>query len=173
MKSHNNDSYHSGTEVRKKKFNYYFCFLCVFMINVLGSGLYGLAQGPTYAGVATCKLCHPKQHKMWSESKHARAFEALSPEARKDSRCLACHVTGYRETGQVRPEIVGVQCEACHGPGSLFITIHAKKDKEGAQKAGLIARPDPERCKTCHNQESPNFKGFDYVKMWEQIKHSK
>lgn len=171
MKSHNKNLYHRGTEVRNKKFNYYFCILCVFVVNILGSGLSGLAQGPTYAGVAKCKLCHPKQHKIWSESRHARAFEALKAAEQKDPKCLACHVTGYRETGQATPEMSGVQCEACHGPGSLFITVHAKKDKEGAQKAGLIARPDQEKCKSCHNQESPNFMGFDYTKMWEQIKH--
>jgi hypothetical protein len=51
--------------------------------------------------------------------------------------------------------------------------LHPKKDKEAARKAGLIARPDPESCKTCHNPQSPTFKGFEYDKMWDAIKHSK
>lgn len=145
--------------------------ICILVFVGIGLIKKGSTQGPAYVGVAKCKLCHPRQHKIWSESKHARAFEVLKPEAQKDPRCLACHVTGYRQTSEAKPEIAGIQCEACHGPGSLFITVHAKRDKEGARKAGMVARPDQERCKGCHNQESPTFKGFDYTKMWDQIKH--
>lgn len=149
--------------------------LAVLILLAMGIGMIQKASGqePTYVGAAKCKLCHMKQHKAWSESKHARAFEVLKPEEQKDPKCLTCHVTGYRTTQQVKPEMVGVQCEACHGPASLFIKIHPKRDKEGAQKAGMIAKPDPEGCKTCHNEQSPTFKGFDYAKMWEQIKHPK
>lgn len=144
---------------------------CILLLGGSGFVDEGLTQAPAYVGIAKCKLCHPRQHKIWTESRHARAFEDLKAEERKDPKCLACHVTGYRETKQDKPEMAGVQCEACHGAGSLFIPIHSKKDKEGARKAGMIARPDQERCKSCHNQESPTFKGFDYAKMWGQINH--
>jgi len=132
-----------------------------------------LGQEPAYVGAAKCKLCHMKQHKVWSESEHSKAFEVLKPDEQKDPKCLTCHVTGYRTTRQVKSELVGIQCEACHGPGSLYLNIHIKKDKEGARKAGMIAKPNPDSCKTCHNEESPTFKGFDYAKMWEVIKHPK
>jgi hypothetical protein len=133
----------------------------------------GWTQEPAYVGVAKCKMCHVRQHKVWNESEHAKAFEILKPEEQKDPKCLTCHVTGYQAIQAVRSELAGVQCEACHGPGSDYIKIHAKKDKEGARKVGMIARPDPESCKTCHNEKSPTFKGFDYTKMWEAIKHPK
>lgn len=149
--------------------------IAVFIFLAIGIGFVqkSLAQEPTYVGAAKCKLCHLKQHKVWSESKHARAFEVLKSEEQKDPKCLTCHVTGYRATQQVKPEMVAVQCEACHGPASLFIKIHPKRDKEGAKKAGMIAKPDSESCQTCHNEQSPTFKGFEYAKMWEQIKHPK
>jgi len=141
----------------------------------IGFGFIQPASGEeaVYVGSAKCKLCHMKQHKIWSGSEHAKAFGVLKPEEQKDPKCLACHVTGYRTTQQVRPETEGVQCEACHGPASLYIKIHPKKDKEGARIAGLIAKPDPESCKSCHNPDSPTFKGFDYAKLWDQIKHPK
>lgn len=133
----------------------------------------GWGQGPAYVGEAKCKMCHQKQHKVWSESKHAGAFKTLKAADQKDPKCLTCHVTGYPVLKEVKSELAGVQCEACHGPGSDYLKIHVKKDKEGARKAGMIARPDPESCKACHNEQSPTFKGFDYAKMWEAIKHPK
>ncbi len=130
-------------------------------------------QEPAYVGAAQCKFCHFKQHAIWEKSKHAKAFEDLKPKEQKDPRCLTCHATGYRSTQEVKPEIVGVQCEACHGPGSLFIKIHPKRDKKGALKAGMIAKPESALCLSCHNEQSPYFKGFKYEEMWKKIEHSK
>jgi hypothetical protein len=147
--------------------------LWVFIFVVMAITKTGWTQEPDYVGAAKCKMCHAKQHKVWTESKHAKALEVLKPQEQKDPQCLSCHVTGYQALRGVKSELAGVQCESCHGPGSVYIKIHAKKDKEGAKKAGMIARPDPESCKTCHNEKSPTFKGFDYAKMWEVIKHPK
>ena len=41
------------------------------------------AQEPTYIGVTKCKLCHRKQHQVWSESKHAKALDVLEPPEQK------------------------------------------------------------------------------------------
>lgn len=150
-------------------------FSALMMAMLAGFGPVRPASGeePAYVGAAKCKLCHMKQHKIWSASVHAKAFEALKPAEQKDPKCLACHVSGYRQTQQVPAGVSGVDCEACHGPGSLYLKIHPRKDKEGAKQAGLIAEPEPASCKNCHNPESPTFKGFDYDKMWEAIQHSK
>ena len=112
-----------------------------------------------------------KPHTVWKKSQHARAFEALKPAEQKDPKCLGCHVTGYRIVQEVSPKTEGVQCEACHGPASEYIKIHPRKDKEGARKAGMIAQPDPAACKSCHNKQSPAFKGFDFQAMWPRISH--
>jgi hypothetical protein len=145
--------------------------LFVLLFMVFTKSVWG--EEPTYVGAAKCKVCHVRQHKVWTDSEHAKAFEVLKPEEQKDPNCLTCHVTGYQTIQTVKSELTGVECEACHGPGSVYIKIHPKKDKEGSRKAGLIARPDPESCKACHNEKSPTFKGFDYAKMWEAIKHPK
>src|SRR3990172_3494458 len=131
--------------------------LTILILLTIGVGFIQKASGqePAYVGVAKCKVCHVRQHKVWGESEHAKAFEILKPEEQKDPKCLTCHVTGYQTLREFKSELAGVQCEACHGPGSVYIKIHTKKDKEGARKAGLVTRPDPESCKTCHNEKSP------------------
>lgn len=69
--------------------------------------------------------------------------------------CVYCHVTGYdAERGRWKEE--GVQCEACHGPGS----IHQQKaddagrnadDAELAELRGAInPAVDPQVCGQCH-----------------------
>ena len=145
-------------------------FLAALVMGI-GGVQRSFGEEPAYVGEAQCKLCHMKQHAVWNGGKHAKAFEVLKTEAQKDPKCLNCHVTGYHTTQQSPAEQVGVQCEACHGPASLYIKIHPKKDKEGARKAGMIAKPEPAVCTICHNEQSPTFKGFDYATMWEQIKH--
>jgi predicted CXXCH cytochrome family protein len=69
--------------------------------------------------------------------------------------CAGCHTTGLN-VRRVRWEDNGVQCEACHGPGS----IHADEadgagrnpsDRELRDIRGAIVRsPDPEICGQCH-----------------------
>ncbi|HEY4485646.1 MAG TPA: multiheme c-type cytochrome [Nitrospiria bacterium] len=128
---------------------------------------------PSYIGAAKCKFCHMKAHKIWGDTEHARAVEILKPAEQTDPKCLDCHLTGYRDTQQIKAGLKGVECESCHGPASAYLMVHPKKDKEAARQAGLNAKPDAERCKTCHNPSSPTFKEFDYAKMWEKIKHAK
>jgi hypothetical protein len=63
--------------------------------------------------------------------------------------CGACHSTGYNQRGQNElPGILGaweqpgVQCEACHGPGSL----HASDP----QRINMIVDRDESLCTSCH-----------------------
>ena len=49
--------------------------------------------------------------------------------------------------------VSGVQCEACHGPGSL----HSDAE-EGKEKSTILRAPTEALCVTCHNKHhSPNF----------------
>jgi hypothetical protein len=66
--------------------------------------------------------------------------------------CGTCHTTGYRPEGNQdnRPGIVGtwaapgIQCEACHGPGSLHT--------ENPYNVGVKVNRDAEECGKCHRR---------------------
>jgi hypothetical protein len=89
-------------------------------------------------------------------------------------------VTGNGKPSAAGAVLEGVQCESCHGPGNLYrsVSIMSKKayeaDHEGMHKkaleAGLVI-PTEATCRGCHNEKSPNFKGFDFKVMSEKIKH--
>lgn len=152
-----------------------------------------------YAGVNTCKMCHKgdakgKQFEIWEASKHAKAFETLkTPEAEKVAKdkglkvpaseapeCLKCHVAGADAPASAFDakfdKTMGVQCEACHGPGSDYKAMTAMKDRKAAIAAGMnpILAADgtaEKQCVKCHNQESPFFKGFKFADAWPKIQH--
>jgi hypothetical protein len=97
-----------------------------------------LLADQTYVGRAKCASCHLKENTAWKKSKHAKAFDDLAGAYKEDKSCLACHVTGYGEangykSATSKPELTGVSCEACHGPGSEHAKIGdamAKKEKD-------------------------------------------
>ena len=51
-----------------------------------------------------------------------------------------------------------MQCEACHGPGSL----HAA---DATVRTGIKKTPSASNCEACHNDKSPHFHGFVYAAM--------
>jgi hypothetical protein len=69
---------------------------------------------------------------------HAKAFDDLAVNYKEDKSCLPCHVTGFGEATGFKstsgtPQLVGVSCEACHGPGNEHARIGeemAKKEKD-------------------------------------------
>lgn len=140
--------------------------LLVFASVTLLSFTLALA-GPTYIGAEKCKMCHKTEHNSWAAMKHAKAFDLLKPEEQKDENCLACHTTGHGKTDKV---LEGVQCEACHGPGSEYKSIKVMKDPEKAHAAGLI-EPNKDVCVGCHNEKSPTFKGFNYEEVKSKAVH--
>jgi hypothetical protein len=122
-------------------------------------------QSRVYTGADACRICHRAAFQSWVRSPHARAFDTLEKEGKERSEeCLRCHVTGYRERGGYGSEDIsinleGVQCEACHGRGS----IHAENQKT---KYGGVFQFT---CRRCHNREfSPDF---DYVKYMQRDPH--
>jgi cytochrome c553 len=128
------------------------------------------AAAHEYVGATKCKTCHKDQFTSWEETSHAKAFGVLSAEEQKKEECVGCHTTGTTAKGEL---LEGVQCEACHGPGSDYkspkIMSKSKwpKDPEGhmkmAMEAGLIV-PTEEVCVGCHKKEgNPNFKEFDFA----------
>jgi hypothetical protein len=153
------------------------------------------AQGKnSYEGTAVCGMCHKtakqgEQLKVWQGSGHAQAYKTLlTDEAKaiatekgvgapeKAAACLKCHAPAHDVDaallGKKFSQEDGVQCETCHGPGSAYKNMKVMKDKKLAVEAGLIVHEDGEKfCVTCHNSESPTFKGFKYAEAWEKIKH--
>jgi nitrate/TMAO reductase-like tetraheme cytochrome c subunit len=133
-----------------------------------------------YVGVKKCKTCHKEQYKIWLNLSHAKALSVLSAEEQKNPECLGCHTTGYGKPAASTAKLENVQCEACHGPGSLYKSAKImskskyKKDPEASRAksiaAGLIL-PTEEACVKCHNDKSPSFKGFDFKAAFEKIKH--
>jgi hypothetical protein len=109
-----------------------------------------------YVGVAACIECHEETETFWKNDRHAHAWETLVEQNKTfDAECVSCHVTGYGQAGGSTlgktDEREDVQCEACHGPGSL----HAESD--GEVDMGTL-EPDEATCAVCHNSHhSPKF----------------
>ncbi len=78
---------------------------------------------PNYVGETTCIECHATIHNTEQYTRHARAFQTLKNIHQENNpSCLPCHTVGYGlPTGYVNqtrtPQLEGVQCENCHGPG--------------------------------------------------------
>jgi hypothetical protein len=116
---------------------------------------------PDYVGADACKSCHQAIYTSWSQTKHARTINRLSKDEKEGGECIRCHVTGsaeqiVREGGA--PTHPNVQCESCHGPGSL----HAA---DANARTGIKRVPGTAACESCHNDKSPKFRGFVYAAM--------
>jgi len=146
----------------------------------------------SYVGVKKCAKCHKSEKRgnqfaKWEASKHASAYKTLESDKAKETakkkgiddptkseKCLKCHVTAYgvdkKLLGDKFDPKAGVQCEACHGPGSDYDKMKTMKDRDKAIAKGLVI-PDEKVCVKCHNEESPFYKKFDFKAFFEKIKH--
>ncbi|MFQ5498961.1 MAG: multiheme c-type cytochrome [Candidatus Zixiibacteriota bacterium] len=128
-----------------------------------------------YVGAKKCKTCHKKYFKAWSKTGHAKAYDLLSDEEKKNEECVGCHITGTTAKGVL---LEGVQCERCHGPASDYksMKIMSKKKwkadpekyKKLAVEAGLLY-PTEETCVECHNKKSPNYKEFKFAERVKKV----
>jgi hypothetical protein len=119
-----------------------------------------------YLGVEVCRRCHADMERGFVGGAHFRAFETLRERGEEaNPQCLACHATGYgKSTGydpktekNGAPYLQGVQCEACHGPG----TLHARN--------GSMVKTARESCRGCHTSKwSPDF---DFETYWKRAGH--
>jgi hypothetical protein len=144
----------------------------------------GLAAAHDYVGAEKCKMCHKGEAKgkvweIWEASAHAKAYKTLVAKgdgSETKAECLTCHTTGMgKSTGfaagdTTKVHLTGVGCESCHGPGADYKAMAVMKDSAKAKEAGLIT-PAEETCKTCHNDKSPTFKGFDFAEYSKKIEH--
>lgn len=115
-------------------------------------------SSPQFVGPKKCRICHLDIYKSWQSTAHAKAMHSLEPDHTRDSACVQCHITGIKEDGTI---IENVGCEACHGPGSEYRKMTVMKNHQLAVEKGLVIQSEAV-CTRCHNEEAPEFKGFDY-----------
>ncbi|MGK3984975.1 multiheme c-type cytochrome [Sorangium sp. So ce136] len=120
----------------------------------------------SYIGIDACTNCHDEERKVFDGTAHARAYATLQQDFKEfNLDCVSCHVTGYGKPGGStvthNASLQNVQCEECHGPGSL----HAK-DPE--RKGLIVLSPAPESCVSqCHHP--PHVEGFEPMSKMQLI----
>jgi hypothetical protein len=141
-----------------------------------------------YVGAARCQACHQEIYNAWSRSPHALAYDGvfgkfpgrLQNRVKSEPHCLSCHITAILENGEL---LTGVQCEACHGPGSGHIALNGdggNQRSEDPPDRGRMARdaalslPTAESCNSshCHVKENnPCYVQFDFA-AWRDKMHA-
>lgn len=131
-------------------------------INLAAAGtLPPLAEGQaSYVGVTKCFECHEETRAFWKQDRHRDAWNTLVKDGKTfDLECVSCHATGYGKAGGSilgdMKNLADVQCEECHGPGSLH-------SEEGAALETLRKAVPETVCVTCHNPKHST--GFNYKK---------
>ena len=106
-----------------------------------------------FVGGQICARCHTAESEQWHTTAHSLAWETLV-RVKKDAtpECIPCHVVGFHRDGGFQtvartPHLVNVQCENCHGMGTLHSDDWLKR-----------SNVDEGTCVVCHNQErDPEF----------------
>jgi len=151
-----------------------------FVLLVLLFGSVGIQaqemELPRYVGRDVCLECHDGDHEAPACSQerkepHGRSYQVLSdpraahiaivsgvPEKPVESLiCLGCHTAGSdvgpRWWAPTFDVTVGVQCESCHGVGSLHVdAIRSKKKDYTIDGWPTIRRSSKAECKNCHKE---------------------
>jgi hypothetical protein len=118
-----------------------------------------------FVGDAKCGACHKEALAFWKKTVHADAWQTLVEVGKQnDYKCTGCHVTGY---GQVGGSSLGhtdhlrdVQCEVCHGPGSIHVA------EKGLEEPSSVHKEAPaSTCTGCHTeQHSDTFQYEAYLR---------
>jgi hypothetical protein len=110
-----------------------------------------------YVGIDACADCHSEAVELWQDTAHGSAYATLVTANKQfDLSCVGCHVTGFREPGG--SEVVenhhlqSVQCEQCHGPGSLHV--------EDPSPTNIRLEVPSDVCEGCHTPEHSDT--FEY-----------
>jgi hypothetical protein len=114
-----------------------------------------------FVGDKACVGCHKRQMAFYERTVHARAWKTIVDGGKTGHEdCVSCHVTGFGEVGGSSlgyvKGLTNVQCESCHGPGSLHVAA------EGLEEPPAVQLATPEStCVQCHNEKHSDT--FDYV----------
>jgi len=119
-----------------------------------------------YTGTEPCADCHAEAVTFWSKTVHATAWKTLEARGQQfDFDCIGCHVTGWDKPGGSNlghnSKLRNVQCETCHGPGSIHVA------NGGLEKpASIKLAPAADLCASqCHTKEhSDTFQLEPYLR---------
>ena len=163
--------------------------------------------GAKYIGVTGCLPCHAEealgnQYRRWIGSKHMRTYVMLASPygrmimermgfygyAQETETCLGCHAfkpdTSLTESTFKFEE--GVQCETCHGPGSVHIARMKKMAEERPVDSGWtmgreksvdsgFGKITKEICGQCHKPKPSHEvlppRHLGHEKAWKMIAH--
>jgi hypothetical protein len=133
--------------------------------------LSAVTQEQPYVGAEKCRICHAKAYDIWAQGPHARAHQTLPAEKRQELRCLFCHATDVRDDLKGY-RLLGVQCEACHGPGAQHVHLATSNDPQDREKPKSLGKTGEANCRECHTDvRSPTLRPFVYDTALEAIKH--
>jgi hypothetical protein len=140
------------------------------------------ARPPFHVGESSCIECHSQIVAQMRQTKHHMAYQTLVEKGvETNAACVKCHVVGYGapwgwNVRENQPNLVGVQCENCHGPASYHLDLYKKKVKpadlmaDGRDRFGLLPATEA-TCVKCHDPDNSPPEGFDFAKYWARIKH--
>lgn len=129
----------------------------------------------SYVGANACKACHTQAFDVWKNAVfqlegvdedgnkiirstgHSKAWQTLVDMGKDTDRtCIGCHSIGFMEKGGYCKAFEvdfrkDVQCESCHGPGSL----HA----QSGDKKFIKRQVSENTCRGCHHV--PHIESYD------------
>jgi predicted metalloprotease with PDZ domain len=124
-------------------------------------------EGKVYVGTEPCVACHASQYAQWRDTKHSTAYATLLGVHRHHyPKCAVCHVAGLGQPSgfdilNPNRDLANVQCEICHGPGSLHVQRPLKET--------IRRLPTEQVCLECHNTDHDD--DFVYTRDSEFVKH--
>jgi hypothetical protein len=91
---------------------------------------------------------------------------------------LKCHDTGATLTGEQKAKSFKGDQACSASPATDKASKHVKDRAKMADEGGakvpddeIVKKPAEKVCATCHNKESPTFKGFKYAEAVKKIEH--
>jgi hypothetical protein len=113
-----------------------------------------------YVGDASCARCHKPAMAFWKTTVHAQAWKTIVDGGKTGfDDCVSCHVTGFGEIGGSSlghvAKLTNVQCETCHGPGSLHVAAQGLEEPPAVRLRTLEST-----CVRCHNSKHSDTFNF-------------
>ena len=124
--------------------------------------------GKPCVGQAACARCHQAALNFWQKTVHAQAWKTLTDIDKQYSYdCIGCHTTGFDRPGGCnlataeKRQLTNVQCEVCHGAGSLHVAESGEEEPPS-----LVRKPVANFCTdNCHTKDhSDSFERSAYLR---------